>query len=62
MWSKHVRMWMLLYAVMDAGIGLDFVIASKAVIALNAVIVLESVIVLFHPAAFWKHVWDVFVT
>ncbi len=49
-------MWMLSYAVMDAGIGLDVVIASKAAIALNAVIVL------FHPAAFfWNHVWDVFV-
>lgn len=56
MWSTHVRMWMLLYAVMDAGIGLDFVTASKAVIALNAVIVLES------AAVFWNYVWDVFVT
>ncbi len=44
-------MWMLSYAVMDAGIGLDVVIA------------LNAVIVLFHPAAFfWNHVWDVFLT
>ncbi len=51
-------MWMLSYAVMDAGSGLDVVIASKAAIALNAVILL------FHPAAFfWNHVWDhVFLT
>lgn len=62
MWSTHVRMWMLLYAVMDAGIGLDFVIASKAVIALNAVIVLESVILFYPAAVFWNYVWDVFVT